>query len=85
MSTLGPEEIAEIEFEQVIRNAPVAIVVIDSSGRLIHPNAQARELTRRQLGCEMPADLDGGIDGFHLDGRRYERDEWPAGPLAHLR
>jgi PAS domain S-box-containing protein len=26
----------------------------------------------------MPADLDDAVDIFHLDGSRYERDEWPA-------
>jgi PAS domain S-box-containing protein len=71
------EEIAALGFEQVVRSAPLAIAVIDGSGRVIHSNARARELTGR-LGREMPADLDGAIDIFHPDGRRYERDEWPA-------
>jgi PAS domain S-box-containing protein len=78
MSSLGAEEITGLGFEQVVRHAPVAIVVIDASGRVIHSNGRARELTGRQLGREMPADLDGAIDIFHPDGRRYERREWPA-------
>jgi PAS domain S-box-containing protein len=74
---LNPQQIAGLGFEQVVRNAPVAIAVIDTSGRVIHSNERAHELIGR-LGRGMPADLDGGIDIFHPDGRRYERDEWPA-------
>lgn len=33
MSQLRSEEIAELGYEQVVRNAPVAISVIDASGR----------------------------------------------------
>ena len=78
MSPLAPEEIAGLGFEAVVRNAPVAISVIAASGRVIYSNARAQELTSRQLGYDMPADLDGAIDIFHPDGRRYERHEWPA-------
>jgi PAS domain S-box-containing protein len=78
MSPLGPEQIAGLGFEQVVRQAPVAIAVIDASGRVIHSNERARALTDRQLSAKMPADLDGAIDIFHPDGRRYERHEWPA-------
>jgi hypothetical protein len=73
MSPLAPDEIAGLGFEQVVRDAPVAISVIDASGRVIYSDARARDLTSRQLGLEMPPDLDGAIDIFHLDGRRYER------------
>jgi PAS domain S-box-containing protein len=75
---LGAEQIAGLGFEQIVRTAPVAISVIDTAGRVIHSNRTARDLTRRQLGVEMPVDLDGAIDIFHPDGRRYEREEWPA-------
>ena len=78
MSPLAPEEIAGLGFEEVVRNAPVAISVIAASGRVIYSNARARDLTSRQLGYDMPADLDGAIDIFHPDGRRYEQREWPA-------
>ena len=78
MSSLRPEEIAGLGFEEVVRSAPVAISVIAASGRVIYSNARARELTSRQLGHDMPADLDGAIDIFHPDGRRYEQREWPA-------
>jgi PAS domain S-box-containing protein len=78
MSPLGSEEIAGLGFEQIVRDAPVAISVVELSGRIIYTNGRARELTSRQLGREMPADLDDAVDIFHLDGSRYERDEWPA-------
>jgi PAS domain S-box-containing protein len=78
MSPLDPEEVAGLGFEAVVRNAPVAISVIAASGRVIYSNARARDLTSRQLGYDMPADLDGAIDIFHPDGRRYEQREWPA-------
>jgi hypothetical protein len=78
MSSLAPEEIAGLGFEAVVRNAPVAIGVIAASGRVIYSNARMRDLTSRQLGYEMPAHLDGGIDIFHPDGRRYDQREWPA-------
>jgi PAS domain S-box-containing protein len=78
MSRLRFDEIAGLGFEQVVRDAPVAISVIDASGRVVFSNARALDLTDRQLGFDMPADLDGAIDIFHPDGRRYDRDEWPA-------
>jgi PAS domain-containing protein len=78
MSPLGAEEIAGLGLEQVARDAPVAIAVIDAAGQVIYSNGRARELTSRQLGSEPAADLDRAIDILHPDGRRYERDEWPA-------
>ncbi|MEA2146046.1 MAG: hypothetical protein QOG59_1633 [Solirubrobacteraceae bacterium] len=78
MSPLAPEEIAGLGFEEVVRNAPVAISVIAASGRVIYSNARARDLTSRQLGYDMPTDLDGRFVIFHPDGRRYEQREWPA-------
>jgi PAS domain S-box-containing protein len=73
----GPGTIIGLGFEQVVRDAPVAIAVIDASGRVIYSNTKARELTRR-VGREMPADLDDAIDIFYPDGSRYERRDWPA-------
>jgi PAS domain S-box-containing protein len=76
MAPLDPQQIAGLGLEQVVRDAPVAIAVIDATGLVVHSNERARQLTGR-LGRAMPADLDGAIDIFHLDGRCYERDEWP--------
>ena len=76
MSRLSSEKIAGLSFEQVVRSAPAAIVVVDASGRVTHSNGRARELTAA-LGRAMPADLDHAIDIYHPDGRRYERAEWP--------
>jgi PAS domain S-box-containing protein len=78
MRRLGSEAVAGLGLEQGVRDAPVSIVVVDTSGAVIYSNGRAQELTSRQLGIEMPADLDRAIDIFHPDGRRYERHEWPA-------
>jgi PAS domain S-box-containing protein len=78
MSALGSEEIAGLGFEQMVRSAPVAIAVIEASGRVIFTNPRARELNSWQLGHEVPTDLGGATDIFHPDGRRYDREEWPA-------
>src|SRR4051794_15017043 len=73
----GAGAIVGLGVEQMASDAPVAISVIDASGQVIYSNGRARQLTRR-VGREMPADLDGAIDIFHPDGRRYERADWPA-------
>ncbi len=78
MPSAAPEEIAGLGFEELVRQAPVAISVITASGQVIYANPRARDLTSRQLGYDMPADLDGAIEIFHADGRRYERRDWPA-------
>jgi PAS domain-containing protein len=70
MSPLGSEEIAGLGLEQVARDVLVAIAVIDAAGQVIYSNGRARELTSRQLGSELPADLDRAIDILHPDGRR---------------
>src|SRR4051812_8706506 len=77
MCALSAEQIAGLGFEQVVHAAAVSIVVVDASGKVIHSNERARALTA-ELGYEMPGHLDRAIDIFHLDGRRYERHEWPA-------
>jgi PAS domain S-box-containing protein len=61
----------------VVNAAAVAIAVIDAPGKVIYSNQRAGALMR-DLGNEMPADLDRAIDIFHPDGRRYEQHEWPA-------
>jgi PAS domain S-box-containing protein len=76
MAPLRSGEIAGLGFEQVVRSAPVSIVVVDASDRVIYSNGRARELTAG-LGYDMPADLGRAIDIFHPDGRCYERHEWP--------
>ena len=78
MAPLGFREIVRLGFERMVLDAPVAVAVVDASGRVIHTNERAQKLTERQLGTKVPKDLSGAIDIFHLDGRRYERDEWPA-------
>src|SRR4051794_29752590 len=77
MCALSAEQIASLGFEQVVHAAAVSIVVVDASGKVITSNERARALTA-DLGYEMPVDLDGAIDIFHPDGRRYDHHEWPA-------
>src|SRR3954468_23613415 len=77
MCALSAEQIAGLGFEQVVNAAAVAIAVIDAPGKVIYSNQRAGALMR-ELGNEMPADLDRAIDIFHPDGRRYEQHEWPA-------
>jgi PAS domain S-box-containing protein len=62
---------------EALRHVPAAVVVVDASGRVIHANARATELTDRHLGGSMPDHLDRGFDIFRLDGRRYEREDRP--------
>jgi PAS domain S-box-containing protein len=76
MSALSAEQIAGLGFGQVVHAAPVSIVVVDTSGKVVHSNVRARALTA-ELGHEMPNGLDRAIDIFHADGRRYEHHEWP--------
>src|SRR3954471_4708112 len=77
MCALSAEQIAGLGFGQVVHAAPVAIVVVDASGKEIHSNERTCALAA-ELGYEMPVDLDRAIDIFHADGRRYEHHEWPA-------
>jgi len=48
----GSDKIAGLGFERVVRDAPVSIVVVDASGRVLYSNGRARELTSRQLGSQ---------------------------------
>jgi diguanylate cyclase (GGDEF)-like protein/PAS domain S-box-containing protein len=73
----GSQAIAALGLEQLVRDMPVAVGIVDVSGRVIHSNERARDLTDRQLGGAMPGHLDGGFDIFRPDGRRYAREEWP--------
>lgn len=77
MNPSGLTDVRVLGLIEAIRHVPAAVAVVDASGQIVHVNERAMELTERQLGESMPEDLGGAIDIFHLDGRRYERDEWP--------
>jgi PAS domain S-box-containing protein len=77
MASPGSHATAVLGLEQLVRDMPVAVGVVDASGRVIHCNERARELTDRHLGRAIPDHLDAGIDIFRPDGRRYAREEWP--------
>jgi PAS domain S-box-containing protein len=76
MSSPALTDVEILGLVEAIRHVPAAVGVCDAAGRVVYTNARARALTE-QLGEPMPEDLDGGFDTFHLDGRQYERDEWP--------
>jgi PAS domain S-box-containing protein len=64
--------------EEAVRQMPAAVVIVEApSGRIIHVNDQAREMTQRRLGRTIPGELMDYFDIFHLDGRPYEMAEWP--------
>jgi PAS domain S-box-containing protein len=77
MNPTGLTDVRVLGLIEAIRHVPAAVAVVDASGQIVYVNERAMELTERQLGESMPEDLGGAIDIFHLDGRRYERDEWP--------
>jgi PAS domain S-box-containing protein len=78
VSAPGPGDIAGLGLEEVIRYLPTAVVVVEvGSGRIVHCNARALEMTERQLGRPMPSGLTDDWEIFHADGRPYLTEEWP--------
>src|SRR3954462_7376537 len=64
--------------ERVVAQMPAAVMVVEApTGRIVHVNARAREMTERQLGRPMPLELTPDWEVFHPDGRPYRMDEWP--------
>jgi PAS domain S-box-containing protein len=71
-------EIRGVGLEEVLWQMPAAVVIVEaSSGRIVHANPRAREMTERQLGRPVPPKLQEDFEIFHPDGRPYEMDEWP--------
>ncbi|MDT7713241.1 MAG: hypothetical protein QOG46_1963 [Pseudonocardiales bacterium] len=77
MSARGSADVAVLGLVEAIRHVPAAVAVFDPAGAVVYVNDRAQELTERTLGESMPGELSGGFDIFHLDGRPYDRDEWP--------
>jgi PAS domain S-box-containing protein len=64
--------------KRLVAQMPAAVMVVEApSGRIVHVNARAREMTERQLGRPIPPDLTPHWGMFHPDGRPYAMDEWP--------
>ena len=61
---------------EALRHVSAAVVVVDTSARVIYSNEWAKELTKRHLRRPMPEYLDRGWEIFRLDGRRYHREEY---------
>jgi PAS domain S-box-containing protein len=78
VSSWGPSAITGMGLEQVVAQMPAAVLVVEApSGAIIHANARARDMTERQLGRSVPAELTADWKIFHPDGRPYAMDEWP--------
>jgi PAS domain-containing protein len=78
MSSWGPSVVTGMGLEQVVAQMPAAVLVVEApSGTIIHANARARDMTERQLGRPLPAELTADWDIFHPDGRPYTMDQWP--------
>ena len=74
-SPLGP--ILGLGLEQVIRDMPSAVVVVEAeSGQILHANEQGRAQTAR-LGRAVPTELTPDWEIFRPDGRAYRMEEWP--------
>src|SRR2546423_885781 len=78
MSISGPDAITRMGLEEVVRQMPAAVMVVEAtSGRFIHVNEAAREMTERHLGRIIPGELTADWQIFHPDGRPYRTEEWP--------
>jgi PAS domain S-box-containing protein len=77
MTASGSADLEALGLVEAIRHVPAAVAVFGRGGDIVYANAQAQALTERTLGEEMPEDLSGGFEIYHLDGRPYRRDEWP--------
>jgi PAS domain S-box-containing protein len=64
--------------ERVLDQLPAAVILADPSGRVIMGNRRVFEILEQSE--EGPADLDGYLSeivGYHADGQRIERADWP--------
>jgi PAS domain S-box-containing protein len=78
MTSLGPSTIAGMGLEQVVAQMPTAVVVVEAgSGRIVHTNARARDMTERQIGRPMSPNLTPDWEIFHPDGSPYTTEDWP--------
>ncbi|MEA2395121.1 MAG: hypothetical protein QOJ82_3012 [Solirubrobacteraceae bacterium] len=78
MTSLGPPEVTGTGLDEVLRQMPAAVVVVDArSRRIVYSNARARSMVEEQLGRSVPPDLTEDWDIFHPDGRPYRTEEWP--------
>jgi two-component system nitrate/nitrite response regulator NarL len=66
-----------VSLDAVLRQLPAAVAIVDASGRIVYSNPLALDLVERRLARSMPDEVSGGFDIFYLDGRRYDRAEWP--------
>src|SRR4051812_48687257 len=81
-----PQEIQRAASEEVLRQMPAAVIVVEaSSGRIIFSNREAQRWTEQVLGQPVPQELGeyrdlqegSNFEMYHLDGRPYQVEEWP--------
>jgi PAS domain S-box-containing protein len=71
-------EVSGLDLDQVLQHLPAAVVVVEApSGRIVHANARARDMTERQLGRPIPPELADDFEIWHPDGRPYAMEDWP--------
>ncbi|MDQ1501751.1 MAG: hypothetical protein QOI86_5091 [Actinomycetota bacterium] len=69
---------ADFRLEDVVRQMPAAVMIVDAAtGRILHANPRALDMTGRQLGREMPPELIDDFEIFHPDGRPYRMVDRP--------
>lgn len=78
MSWWGASESPGVGLEEVFRQMPAAVVVVDArSRRIVYSSARARQMAEQELGRSIPAALVEDCEIFHPDGRPYRVEEWP--------
>jgi PAS domain S-box-containing protein len=78
VTSLDPPEVTGLGLDEVLRQMPAAVVVVDArSRRIVYSNARARQMVEEQLGRPIVPKITEDWEIFHPDGRLYRTDEWP--------
>lgn len=76
--TLKAVEFEKARFEAVMKQMPAAVIIGEApSGRLLFSNDKMIEVWGHEMLPKSEIDKFGMWIGFHRDGRRYRRHEWP--------
>jgi PAS domain S-box-containing protein len=74
------QKIKEASFEEVLRQIPAAVIVVEApSGKIIFRNKRAQETREQSSRWARATKLEdaGDFEIFRPDGRPYETEEWP--------
>ncbi|MDP8910917.1 MAG: ATP-binding protein [Actinomycetota bacterium] len=66
-----------VSFETVLQQMPAAVVIAEPTGALRLGNAMVEEILGIPFAELAERWLRDAVVGFHVDGRRYRREEWP--------